>query len=1266
MKRTITFFLSILLVVILQSCASYKASYSKEGKDWANTAIPAEQPVHTMYLVGDAGNAPLNGTTNVLKYLKTTLAKESDNSSVVFLGDNIYPVGMPPKGETEDRALSEYRLKIQMDILADFKGRPVFLPGNHDWARWGLKGLKRQEKFIEKNLNKNIEDDDDWENYFMPDNGCPGPDILELNDQLVLVIIDSQWWMADWDKEPSIHDGCEVKNRFMFQFTLENILRKHRRKNVVVAMHHPLYTYGPHGGSTTIKEHIFPLTQLEDNLYIPLPGLGTVAAFLRGAIGSKQDVAHQTYKELKRAVLIGAKKNGSFIFVSGHEHTLQYIENDQQTFIVSGAGSKESPARIGNGSSFAQGKRGYSTIDFYKDGTSWVQFWVPNEEGTTAQVVFRKKLKEKGLPSEDNIPTSFPLYEQGLDTIETVVSQTKAGEIGFVHKAILGTHHRNVYQHNYKFPVLDLSTHKGGLVPIKRGGGNQTNSLRLEDSSGKQYALRAMTKDASRTLPFPFNKMTAAKFLTEDNFLSTHPFAPTAIPPLADAAGIYHTNPELFYVPKQPAMGIYNDEYGNDVYLLEERPAGDWDGTGAFGDSKKIIGTPDMADRLIKSHKHYVDNNWAVRSRLFDIMIGDWDRHDDQWRWARFEKEGEGEHDEHKLYRPIPRDRDQAFSRYDGAFAGFARLFMPFLRQLRVYGPEVDKIKWSTWSSRNFDRSFMNEAEWEDWQAQVKYIQDNVTDEVIEDAFKIWPQQVQDLTADHIIRSLKARRDNLEDIARRYYCRLSKEADVYGTEKRELFEVKRLEDGKVNVTVTELSKKGKKGHVFFNRVYTPDVTKEIILYGIGDDDQFEVTGEVKESILVRLVGGQGKDEFTDNSKVKVGSPKTLVYDDLTKNKVDLGTEAKDKRSSHREVNIYDRRSSHYETNFFIPLPILGANPDNGFTVGMSALWTTYSFKKEPYAALHSFKAIYAFETKAWGIDYTGDYLNTFNNWDFHLEGRINGSSYAANFFGIGNDTRNTEPIDFYRTRQSTFYLYPAFKKRTAGGSGSFKIGPVFEVRDLEPTEGRFLITEFRESLDDPFYRRKTFLGARAGFEFLNLDNFVFPQKGIHLITDLGFLAGLNEDAEETDFVSWRSSLAFYQSIDKKGNLVFASKLGFHKNFGDDFEFYHAPNLGGRESLRGYRFERFYGETAFWQNIDLRARLFSSYNKTLPFTLGVYAGFDYGRVWVDDIPSDNWHYSYGGGVWMAPVDVLTFSLGVFQPREDFEEGPRFTFKLGLGL
>jgi len=222
---------------------------------------------HRMYLIGDAGNVPMGGSNNVLTYLNNQLPKESKESSIVYLGDNIYPGGMPPKNAGGERELAEYRLQVQMDILANFKGQAFFIPGNHDWNQWGLKGLKREEKFIEKYLNKDTEDEDNWQNYFLPDNGCPGPEVIELNEQLILVIIDSQWWLADWDKEPTIHDGCEVKNKFMLQFLFENILRKHRRKNVVVAMHHPLYTNGPHGGKASLKEHIFPLTQVMNIIY---------------------------------------------------------------------------------------------------------------------------------------------------------------------------------------------------------------------------------------------------------------------------------------------------------------------------------------------------------------------------------------------------------------------------------------------------------------------------------------------------------------------------------------------------------------------------------------------------------------------------------------------------------------------------------------------------------------------------------------------------------------------------------------------------------------------------------------------------------------------------------------------------------------------------------------------------------------------------------------------------------------------------------------
>ena len=97
------------------------------------------------------------------------------------------------------------------------------------------------------------------------------------------------------------------------------MVRKNRNKNVIIAMHHPLYSNGTHGGYFTAKEHLFPLRDINPNLYIPLPGLGSFAAFLRGTIGTKQDLAHPKYQEMKKDVMAGAKKNGRFIFVSGHE-----------------------------------------------------------------------------------------------------------------------------------------------------------------------------------------------------------------------------------------------------------------------------------------------------------------------------------------------------------------------------------------------------------------------------------------------------------------------------------------------------------------------------------------------------------------------------------------------------------------------------------------------------------------------------------------------------------------------------------------------------------------------------------------------------------------------------------------------------------------------------------------------------------------------------------------------------------------------------------
>ena len=1258
-----------LLFLLFNSCANYKYNLLDDAKGWEqNQPDPSLTLEHSVYLVGDAGNAPIGQKPPVLTYLETVLEKETENSSILFLGDNVYPEGLVNR-DHKDRELAEHRLQSQLDILKNYKGRPVFMPGNHDWGA-GLKAVRRQAKFVNKEINKHRgvddKDDDDWEDYFLPENGCPGPEVIEIGKKLVILVVDSQWWLEDWNKQPKINDDCLAKSRVMFEYLFHNAVKKYRSRNVIIATHHPPFSNGPHGGDFTAKTHLFPLTDIAEPLYIPLPGVGSLYALLRGGIGSRQDNSHRLNKDLMEAMVGSASTFGQYIFVSGHEHNLQYLENSRQKFVVSGAGSKKSASSLGKGARFAYGTSGYSVLDFYENGEAWVKFYQVHDDGSDAKLVYRQKVKGELDILEEKIPTSFPEFEKGLDSMEVTVVQNNVPEVGGIHKMMLGNHHREVYLNKYKFPVLDVATFDGGVEPVKRGGGSQTNSLRLQNpKTGKQFAMRGLTKDVSRMLPYPLNKMTAAVFILEDNFLSTHPFAPTAIPPMADAINVYHTTPNFYYVPKQPGLGVNNDIFGGGVYLVEERPAGDYRDAEVFGGSEKIVSTFDVGEKITKNNDHKVDQPMALRCRLFDMMLGDFDRHDDQWRWASFKEDGK------TIYQPIPRDRDQPFSKYDGLLIRLANWVDPFARQLRVYGPEIETVKFLAWSSLSFDNSFITEMDWSEWKREVLFIQENLTDEIIDDAFKVWPKEVQDLTADHLKMSLKKRRNDLLKYARTFYEILSKEVDVYGTDENELFQVDRISDTETRVRVWEISeKKGKKKDKVYDRVFENSVTKEVHLFGIGDEDQFLIKGDVKNSIKVRCIGGLGHDEFIDESKVSGPSKKTIIYDDMRKNDLTLGTEAKDKRSTNREYNLYDRRSSDHDYDFFVPLPVIGSNPDDGFLLGLAGVVTSYKFRKLPYSTFHTFYTSYAFETNGYRLEYLGDYLEVFGKWDLYVRSIINSPSFAFNYFGDGNESDydpETNDIDYHRTRQSRFYVAPSFKKRVAGDGGFFHFGPIFDMTNIEETQDRFVMKN-QDDIMSPsgsIFSRKYYGGVEFGFEFSSLDNIFYPKRGLFFDSEVNLQTNLKGDG---DYRSVTAELSLYQPFNRKETIIFATRIGGGINISNDFEFFQQQRIGGgiTSNLRGYRSDRFFGKSTYWQNLDLRAKLFSSYNRTLPFTLGLFTGFDYGRVWVDNDQSDNWHYNYGGGLFIAPVDLLTMSFGLYQPKEDNEDGPRFVFSMGMGF
>lgn len=383
--RTIYGIMGLVLCFWLSSCANYNLHYASDAAN-GQPPLPNHPIAHTLFFIGDAGDAQAGNIPPALILLGEHLQDASRNSTVVFLGDNLYPDGMAPEQANPERADDEFRLKAQLDAVRGFPGNVFFVPGNHDWYSYGLEGLKRQQTFIEIDLDRH--------GVWQPADGCGDPQVISLTDKLALILFDSQWWLTDWEDEPGINQGCEAKSRDHFKALFEEALQRNREKTVIVAMHHPIYSQGPHGGASSIQDHLFPLTRLNRYLWLPLPLVGSIYPVYKSWFGTRQDIVHPDYQALRQVVLDAARQHGHLIFASGHDHSLQYIEADGQSFIVIGSGSKRSVTRPGQGAQFGYGQYGFAQLRIYQNDSAWVEFWSANGAGgESGRVVFRKQIK---------------------------------------------------------------------------------------------------------------------------------------------------------------------------------------------------------------------------------------------------------------------------------------------------------------------------------------------------------------------------------------------------------------------------------------------------------------------------------------------------------------------------------------------------------------------------------------------------------------------------------------------------------------------------------------------------------------------------------------------------------------------------------------------------------------------------------------------------------------------------------------------------------
>ncbi|SDS80626.1 Calcineurin-like phosphoesterase [Gillisia sp. Hel1_33_143] len=1230
--------LTILGLFLILSCSTYAPKY-RTGEPSSNFEYPLNKKIEkTFYLVGDAGYSPPGGSSAALLAFKSYInSVNSTDNYAIFLGDNIYPVGMPSKNNPS-REQSEYRLDAQLDALESYDGNVIFIPGNHDWYSEGIEGLNRQKDYLKEKYPEKLK----W----APDTGN-GFESVDISEKIQLLIIDSQWYLEDWDRHPLINDNSpQIKSREAMFNALASELDKNQDKTVVIALHHPVFTNGVHGGQYNFARHIYPAQKK-----IPIPVLGSLASLIRTSGGvSIQDAQNERYKSLAARLKALVQNHKRSIFVSGHEHGLQYIEHDSIRQIVSGSGSKDSYVVLSNDGLFASAGEGFAVYDVFEDGSSWVSYF--GSENNKLVLLYQKEVFEapKEFDSSD-FPEDFEATK-----IASVYSKEET-EKGEAFKTLWGDRYRALYGTDVTLKVADLDTLYGGLTPIREGGGHQTISVRVKDSLGREYNLRRVKKKAIQflqTVAFKGDAMqdglenTIAEDLVQDFYTSAHPYGFLAIPTLADAVNINHTNPKVYYLPKQKTLGKYNNGHGDEIYMIEERPEEGWKGYPSFGyPNEDIISTEDMFEKLRKDEKYKLDEAAYVRARVFDMLIGDWDRHSDQWRWSEKDTE-DGLH----MFEPVPRDRDQVFSNFDGAFFGTLRGISGFAKQFAVYGEDINNVKWFNTAATGLDRELLQNVGKETWLQQAKYVQEHITNDVIEDAFSKLPPETQGETSKDLIQKLKGRRDNIVDISKRYYDYLATLAIVTGTDKDDFIDITRMPNGLTNVKISR-DKDGKRAEILSEKTYSKEETNEIWIYGLDDDDKINVGGEGDNYIFLRIIGGQNNDVYSvkNSNKLKIHDYKSQPNTFIEANS------AKVRLSDSYNRNTYDKDKKIYSSNSITPG--FGYNPDEGFKIGVESVKSNFDFKRNPFTSQHTYGVGYYFGTDSYYISYAGEFANIVGNFNLEVGGYFNNPNFTQNFFGYGNQTKNYDDdlgYDYNRVGVGKLGIHLGLVRQSPFGS-YFGYKATFETVEVKEDEGRFITNDF-VSDDQNLFSRKYFAGADAMYRYESYDNILNPTRGMKFELNLG--GQVNTADVDQVYGYFKPYLGFYNALIPSRKLVLKSSAQAQVNIGDDYEFYQSAQLGGDNGLRSFREDRFSGKKYFVASGDLRYSFDQFKTRFLPLQIGVFGGYDIGRVWSETDASKAWHDSYGGGFWINSAGSLSGNVSLFSG----DEGARISVGLGL--
>jgi hypothetical protein len=302
--------------------------------------LPADQIETTLFLVGDAGEPDPRQVGAPLDSLTAQASVAPQRSIIVFLGDNVYPGGIPAEGAAQ---WADARRRLEAQVRAVPPGaRGIFVPGNHDWAdetAFGLYSIRLQEQMIAALAQgRNVS--------LIPGNGCPGPVPVDVG-RLRFVALDTQWWLHNYIVRDST-SRCPASTMASVTAALRSEVRPPGvGRVVIVAAHHPLMTGGAHGGYC-----------------------GVTGPYRRFG-GSSQDILSGANRTMRDSIRNAFDGHPPLAYVAGHDHNLQVLRGGPNVryILVSGAGSPgktECAVRMRESYYVTQHRAGFMRVDILR------------------------------------------------------------------------------------------------------------------------------------------------------------------------------------------------------------------------------------------------------------------------------------------------------------------------------------------------------------------------------------------------------------------------------------------------------------------------------------------------------------------------------------------------------------------------------------------------------------------------------------------------------------------------------------------------------------------------------------------------------------------------------------------------------------------------------------------------------------------------------------------------------------------------------------